>query len=181
LGVIASLDSATRTAFLTFVAFLMIDKGLPTLWAGAAVMVTLFGGMLGKFACGIVNERLGAVKTIAITEIATALGIGLVIILPGYLAFIALPFIGVVLNGTSSVTYASVSELVDDAKHARAFGLIYTIGSMCGVISPLLFGAIADRAGLQNAFMLMALLVCLTLPLLPLLTTLARNHRLRTN
>ena len=169
LGIIASLDSATRTAFLTFIAFLMIEKQLPLVWAGAAVMITLFGGMLGKFACGLLNERFGAVKTIGMTEVATALGIVAVILLPGTLAFLALPLVGVVLNGTSSVTYASVSELVDDTRHARAYGLIYTIGSMCGVISPLVFGVIADRFGLTGAFITMSILVCVTLPLLPFL------------
>ena len=50
------LDSSTRSAFLTFVAFLLMAKGLPVGWAAAAVPLILVGGMAGKL------DPVGAVR-----------------------------------------------------------------------------------------------------------------------
>lgn len=175
LGVIASVDSASRIAFLTFVAFLMIEKGVATQWAALAVLITLFGGMCGKFACGLLAERVGIVKTVAITELWTGIGILAVVFLPSYVAFGVLPILGIALNGTSSVIYGTVGELVDDQRHARAYALIYTLGSVCGIVSPLMFGALADWFGVQVTMLLIGLVVCATLPLLPMLSRALRS------
>ncbi|MBT6274968.1 MAG: MFS transporter, partial [Chromatiales bacterium] len=110
LCLVASLDSATRIVFLTFVAFAMIEKGVASGWAASAVLVTVFGGMCGKYACGLLAERFGVIRTIAVTEVLTAVGIVAVLVLPHYLAFALLPFLGVVLSGTSSVIYGTVGE-----------------------------------------------------------------------
>ena len=87
LGAIAALDNSTRNGFLTFLAFLMIEKGIPTGWAASAVLITLLGGMLGKFACGMLAERIGITRTIAITEIGTGLGILLILAAQRYTPF----------------------------------------------------------------------------------------------
>ena len=175
LSLIASIDSASRIGFLTFVAFLMIEKGVDTAWAAVAVLVTLFGGMCGKFACGLLAERVGIVKTIAITEIWTLAGIAAVVYLPNYAAFALLPILGIALNGTSSVIYGTVGELVDDRRHARTYGLIYTIGSICGIISPLFFGVFADAYGISLAMMVIAASLAGTLLLLPMLARALRQ------
>ena len=165
LGAIAALDNSTRNGFLTFVAFLMIEKGVPTEWAAVAVLITLAGGMLGKFACGILAEKVGIARTIAITEIGTGGGILLLLVMPQFAAFFLLPLLGVFLNGTSSAIYGSVGELIDDEKHSRAFGLMYTLGSICGLVAPLAYGLLADYAGVPVTMTVVALVVLLTLPL----------------
>lgn len=165
LGAIAALDNSTRNGFLTFVAFLMIEKGVPTEWAASAVLITLFGGMAGKFACGVLAERVGIARTIAITEIGTGGGILLVLVMPELYAFFLLPILGIFLNGTSSAIYGSVGELIDDDKHSRAFGLMYTLGSACGLIAPLAYGVLADVLGIPVTMAVLAGVVLLTLPL----------------
>ena len=64
LCLIEILDTSTRTGFLTFIAFLLIDKGVPEGWAALAVPLILIGGMAGKLACGFLAERLGIVRAI---------------------------------------------------------------------------------------------------------------------
>jgi MFS family permease len=176
LGAIAALDSATRNGFLTFVAFVMIDKGVATQWAALAVLVTVFGGMLGKLACGLLAERIGVVRTIAATEIGTALGIVAVVAAPSTFAFALLPFLGIFLNGTSSVVYGTVGELVSEGRHARAYGFVYTLGSVSGIVAPLGYGLLGDAVGVGPALIVVALVVLVTLPLLaPLSAALARS------
>ena len=177
LCLIEIVDSSTRTGFLTFVAFLMIAKNLPAGWATLSVPLILIGGMAGKLACGFLAERIGIIRTVVITEIATGAGVLLMLVLPDIAAYLLLPVIGVALNGTSSVLYATIGDLVDEDRLPRAFGLFYTIGSICGLVSPLAFGAIGDALGISASIALIGVLVFLTLPLCLMLKPALRTAR----
>jgi MFS family permease len=161
LCLIEILDSSTRTGFLTFIAFLLIAEGLSEGWAASAVPLVFIGGMAGKLACGLLAERLGVVRMIIVTELATACGI--------FAALALLPLVGVVLQGTSSVLYATVGEFVEPDRLPRSFGLFYTIGSICGIAAPLGYGLLGDRFGVSTAIATMGVVVLLTIPLAVLL------------
>jgi MFS family permease len=171
------LDSSTRSAFLTFVAFLLMAKGLPVGWAAAAVPLILVGGMAGKLACGLLAERLGIARMIVATEVATALGIVTVLALPAAGALLVLPLLGVVLQGTSSVLYATIGEYVEPEKLSRGFGLFYTVGSVCGIAAPLGFGLLGDTLGVHAAIGALAATILLTLPLVALLRPAPQSAR----
>ena len=169
LCLIEILDSSTRTGFLTFIAFLLIAEGLSEGWAASAVPLVFIGGMAGKLACGLLAERLGVVRMIIATELATACGIFAALALPAIAAFVLLPLVGVVLQGTSSVLYATVGEFVEPDRLPRSFGLFYTIGSICGIAAPLGYGLLGDRFGVSIAIATMGVVVLLTIPLAILL------------
>lgn len=162
---IAILDNSTRNGFLTFVAFLMIAKGVPEGWAASAVVLVFAGGMVGKLACGLLADRIGVIRTVVLTEIATGVGILLTLLLPNLAAFFLLPFIGVALNGTSSVLYGTIGDLVDSNRQARAFGLFYTVGSTCGILAPLGYGLLADFIGVPETIGVAGCVIFLTIPL----------------
>jgi MFS family permease len=159
------IDGMTRTGFLTFVAFLMLAKGMPEGWAVLSVPLVAAGGMAGKLACGLLAERYGTVRTIVVTEIASAAGIVLVVALPGAFAYFVLPLVGIALNGTSSALYGTVGDLVEPERVSRAFGLFYTLGSTSGVVAPVAYGLLADQIGVSAAMLSAAAIVTLTVPL----------------
>jgi len=161
---IGIIDNSTRTAILTFVAFLMISKGVPEGWAVQAIPVVIAGGMAGKLACGFIADRIGVIKTVILTELATSAGIVLIIILPGIPAFLVLPILGIALNGTSSVLYGTVGDLVHADRQSRAFALFYTLSSVASVIAPLGYGLVGDWVGVQTALFVSAVAVLLTIP-----------------
>jgi MFS family permease len=165
LCLIEIIDSSTRVGFLTLIAFLLIDKGLSTGWATLAVPLILVGGMAGKLACGMLAERVGIIRTIIITEVVTGIGIFAAVTLPGIAAALLLPLLGVALQGTSSVLYATIGDLVERERLPRAFGLFYTLGSLCGIAAPLGYGIIGDHLGVSHAIALMGIAIFLTLPL----------------
>jgi FSR family fosmidomycin resistance protein-like MFS transporter len=169
LCLIEILDSSTRAGFLTFIAFLLIAGGVSEGWAASAVPLVFIGGMAGKLACGLLAERLGVVRMIVITEIATAVGIFSTLALPWVGAFLLLPLLGIVLQGTSSVLYATVGEFVEPERLPRTFGFFYTIGSICGIVAPLGYGLLGDRFGVGAAIATMGVLILLTVPLAALL------------
>ncbi len=169
LCLIEILDSSTRTGFLTFIAFVLIAKGMPDGWAILSVPLILIGGMAGKLACGFLAERFGIVRMIVITEVATGCGILATLVLPGTASFLLLPLIGVVLNGTSSVLYATLGEFVEQDRLARAFGFFYTLGSLCGIAAPLGYGLIGDLYGIETSMAIIGVAIFLTVPLAALL------------
>jgi MFS transporter, FSR family, fosmidomycin resistance protein len=160
-----AVDSMTRTGFLTFIAFLLIARGLPEGWAVLAVPLILTGGMAGKYACGVLAERLGVLRTIVITEVATGAGILLTLALPPVATFVLLPLVGVVLQGTSSVIYGTIGDLVEQDRLPRAFGLIYTVGACCGIVAPLAYGLLGDAIGIESTIAVVGGCVLLSLPL----------------
>lgn len=165
LAAIVFLDIAVQSGFLTFLAFLMIEKQVPTGLAAAAVVLTLAGGMFGKLGCGFLAERVGVIRSLIAVECLTAAGIVAVLISPTLLAYLLLPVLGMVLQGSSSITYATVSDLVRGDRHTRGFAAIYTISSMASILGPVCFGLIGDRFGLAPAMLAMALVVLVPLPL----------------
>jgi MFS family permease len=85
--------------------------------------------------------------------------------LPLFGAFAVLPLIGVALNGTSSVLYGTVPELVAPERRQRAFSIFYTGGVGAGALAPVLYGIVSDLLSVPVMMMLVASVVLVTLPL----------------
>jgi MFS family permease len=162
---IGMIDSATRMAFLTFLPLVLTAKGagLPTL--GLALTAVFAGGAAGKLACAFVGARIGAVATVWLTEILTAAGIVAVLLLPLEATLVLLPFLGIALNGTSSVLYGSVPDLVAPSWRVRAFSIFYTGTVGAGALAPPLYGLLGDAGGMTIALAAVAAIVLLSLPL----------------
>jgi FSR family fosmidomycin resistance protein-like MFS transporter len=174
---IGIIDSATRMGFLLFLPFVLRSKGANEQTIGLALTLIFAGGAAGKLACAFIGARIGAIGTVWLTEGFTAVGIIALLPLPLAAALAFLPLIGIALNGTSSVLYGSVPDLVAPQWRTRALSIFYTgtIGS--GAIAPVLFGRIGDVVGIFHALMLVAAFVLLTLPLSAMLRgALARRY-----
>jgi MFS transporter, FSR family, fosmidomycin resistance protein len=100
------------------------------------------------------------------TEAGTAAAIMTVLALPLAPSLALLPLLGVMLNGTSSVLYGTVPELVKAQRIERAFALFYTgiLGS--SALAPVLYGWLGDRAGQVWATVAAALTALAVVPLI---------------
>jgi MFS transporter, FSR family, fosmidomycin resistance protein len=170
---IGALDTATRMGYLLFLPFLLHAKGGHEATVGVGLALLFAGGALGKATCGWLCERLGVVWSVIVTEAATALLMLATLVLPLVPLLVALPLLGVVLNGTSSILYGTVPELARKGELSRAFALFYTgvIGS--GGLAPIAYGAIADHStrtvGVVAAALTAAAIIPLVLALRPFL------------
>jgi MFS transporter, FSR family, fosmidomycin resistance protein len=144
---IGVLDTGVRMGFLMFLPFLLRGKSAPMPLVGLALALVFMGGAAGKFIFGWLGARMGLLAVVLMTELGTACAIVAVILLPLSAAMLVLPFLGIMLNGTSSVLYGTVPELAAPGRVEHAFALFYTgtIGS--GAVSPILYGFIGDWAG----------------------------------
>jgi MFS transporter, FSR family, fosmidomycin resistance protein len=161
---IGVLDSGTRMGFLAFLPFVLRAKGADTPMIGVALTLIFAGGAGGKLACGWLGARLGVLRTVFLTELGTALGIVVLGEASLPVALACLPVIGIALNGTSSVLYGTVPELVPSDRHEQAFGLFYTGTIGGGAVAPMLYGFAGDAFGPTRAIMVVAAVCLLTLP-----------------
>ncbi len=159
------IDSATRMGFLTFLPFVLTAKGASLPTVGLALALVFAGGAAGKLVCAVIGTRIGTVATVWLTEAVTALGIAGLLPLSLDTALLVLPVVGIALNGTSSVLYGTVPDLVAPAKRTRAFGIFYTGTIGAGAISPALYGLLGDAVGVPSTLLVIATVVLLTLPL----------------
>jgi MFS family permease len=165
LAAIGMLDSATRMGFLLFLPFVLTAKGASLQTVGLGLTLVFAGGAAGKLVCAFIGARIGAIATVWLTEGLTAILIVALLPLALDAALVFLPIIGIALNGTSSVLYGSVPDLVAPERRARAFSVFYTgtIGS--GALAPAVYGVIGDALGVPTALLVAAAIVLLTLPL----------------
>jgi MFS transporter, FSR family, fosmidomycin resistance protein len=165
LTAIGMIDNATRTGFLTFLPFALIAKGSSVAGVGTALALLFAGGAVGKFVCGLVAERLGVIRTVVLTEAATTLCILAVVASPLPIALVILPLLGVALNGTSSVLYGTVADLVTADRRSRAYGLYYTVTIATSALAPSVYGILGDVAGVTTTLVIVATVVLVTIPL----------------
>ena len=171
LAAIGMIDNATRTGLLTFLPFALIAKGSTVAGIGTALALLFAGGALGKFVCGLVAERVGVIRTVVLTEAATTAGILAVVVAPLPVALALLPPLGIALNGTSSVLYATVADLVTADRRSRAYGLYYTLSIGASSSAPTVYGLLGDAVGVTATLVTVALLVLVTIPLCLVLRT----------
>src|SRR5438034_1232143 len=169
----------------------LVSKAYETGARRAALGTYNFSGDLGKvavpaavaFAATIVGWRaaaagygvLGLAATLAIVlllarlapggETATAGGIALVVLVPLPVALAILLPLGIALNGTSSVLYATVADLVTVDRRSRAYGLYYTLSVGASSSAPTVYGLLGDAVGVGTTLMIVALVVLVTIPL----------------
>ena len=169
LATIGVIDSATRMGFLTFLPFLLQGKGANVTQIGLALTLIFAGGVIGKLVCGILAIRLGVLRSVVVTESITAICICGVVSLSLENSLLLAPFLGIALNGTSSVLYGSVPELVSEEHRKQAFSIFYTVTLGSGAVSPVIYGVVSDCVGIKTTVVIVAAVVLVAIPLtLPL-------------
>jgi MFS family permease len=166
---IGMVDNATRTGFLTFMPFILISKDLGVGGVGLAFALVFIGGATGKFVCGLVADRFGVIRTVVLTEVATTVLILTVVAAPLPLAMGVLIPLGIALNGTSSVLYGTVADLVSSQRRSRAYALYYSLTIGASALAPTVWGIVGDGAGVPTTLALVGLVVLVTVPLCLLL------------
>jgi len=165
LAAVGMIDNATRTGLLTFLPFMLIEKGVSPAAAGGSLALVFAGGAVGKFVCGFLAERFGIIRTVVVTEAATTLGILTVVVAPDAVVLAILFPLGIALNGTSSVLYATVAELVAPDRRSRAYGLYYTLAIGASALAPTIYGLVGDQVGVPMTLTIVGAVVLITIPL----------------
>jgi len=162
---IGAFDTATRMGYLLFLPFMIHARGGSTPAVGLGLAFLFIGGALGKATCSWLAQRFGVVASVVMTEAATAVLIIATLYLPLAPMFVALPLLGVALNGTASVLYGTVPELAPRGDAGRAFALFYTAVIGAGGLAPIAYGLFADASNRTLGVFAAAATAALTVPM----------------
>ena len=161
---IGFLDSATRGAALVFLPFVMEAKGMGLGQVSGMLVVLFAGGAAGKFVCGWLADRYGSVVLIWGTKGVTALLLLAAVFGPVWSMAPLMLVLGIGLNGTSSVLYGAVADLIPARRRARLYGFFYTTNEGGTLAAPLVYGVIADAFGLDTTMVVMCMATAAILP-----------------
>ena len=168
---IGLLDSAARTGTLTFLPFVLISKDVSQSQAISMLLFVFIGGAAGKFAVGWLGDRFSTVSLIWATKGMTAAFIVLALYAPMSVMIPLLLALGIGLNGTSSILYATVAEYVPASRRGRFYGFFYTTNELGTIAAPVAYGIIADAYSLSATMLIMGGVTALILPASLLLLT----------
>jgi MFS family permease len=157
------LDTLAQSVFLTFIAFLLLEKGAGEALSSLAVVLALSGGMVGKLISGYLAVRYGDRNAFRILQLVTISGLMLLAILPSLPILLLLPLIGVAVQGSTTVTYGALSDFIRRDRQSRGFAIIYTLSSLSAVVGPVTFGWLADLYGVELSLVILAVLTTVTL------------------
>ena len=168
------LDSAVRTSALVFLPFVLDAKDMGPGQISAMLFLLFGGGAIGEFVCGWLGDRMDTISLIWATKGLTALFLVTSLVTPALLMAPLMVLIGIGLNGTSSVLYATVANLVPPRRRARFYGFFYTTNEIGTVAAPLAYGLVADIFSLNTTMIVMGVA---TAAILPASLTLRRHLR----
>ena len=169
------IDNVVQVGVLVFVAFLMIAKELPLYLATLATAMVLVGGVFGKAGCGFLAEKMGVRRAFVLVQLLTAIGLVSIVAAPGWIAFALLFPLGVVSQGSTSITYGLLPDYIHPDRMARGYSILYSSTSIAAAVGPWLVGLAADSYSIYLAFELMAVVSVLALIPLYIATDFART------
>ena len=168
---IGALDSMARVGALTFLPFVLISKDVSQSQAISMLLFVFIGGAAGKFVVGWLGDKFSTVSLIWATKGLTAVLIVAALYVPMSAMIPLLVLLGVGLNGTSSILYATVAEYVPAFRRARFYGFFYTTNEIGTVAAPICYGILADAYSLSATMLIMGAATALILPVSLLLLT----------
>jgi MFS family permease len=142
----------------------MDSKGMSATQITLMLVLLFGGGAAGKYVCGWLGERYSAVSLIWGTKGLTAILLVASLAAPPVAMAPLMVVLGIGLNGTSSVLYATVADFVPARRRARLYGLFYTTNEGGTVLAPILYGLVADIFSLRTTMALMGLATAAILP-----------------
>lgn len=164
LSVIGVLDSATRGATLVFIPFVLDAKDISTGEISVLLALLFVGGGIGKFVVGWLGDRFDTVTLIWGTKGITAVMLVLSLYASPIVMVPLIVVLGIGLNGTSSILYATVAEFVPNHRRARYYGFFYTSNEIGTVLAPVTYGLIADLYSLNTTMIVMGIFTACILP-----------------
>jgi MFS transporter, FSR family, fosmidomycin resistance protein len=132
--------------------------------ATTALSVWFFAGVAGALFGGTISDRLGRKRTITVALTSAGLLLILFLNLSGWMIYPVLVLLGFAGLSVTPVLQALVLEQLPEHR-ATGNGLFMLLSFFIRSINALLIGVIGDTAGLEAAFLIMALMTLAAVPL----------------
>ena len=163
LGFIIFFRGAMKSALTLYLSVYLTDKGNSLWFAGIALSVIQFSGVIGTLTAGTFSDRIGRRTAMVIITAASPLLMWFFLHSEGMLTFPILIITGFFLVAPGPVMLAIVQEL--DTKHlAFVNGIFMTISFGLGSLMLLIVGILSDKFGMDITYAISGFVALLAIP-----------------
>ena len=161
------LDDAANTPFYAFLPFLLLYKGVPTMWLGIFAAFYYVGNIVSRLIFGRLVDRVGNAKVLIVLELVMAATIFFLVNSPTlFITGILAVCLGFITEGTDPSTASMVAQSLEHVENPqKASGIRMVLNGTGRTIFPFFLGLIANTFGIAWGFYMLAFL-CL-LPIIP--------------
>ncbi|MEZ4570967.1 MAG: MFS transporter [Thermomicrobiales bacterium] len=148
-----------------FLVKFLVDKGYSEWYGGLALTVLFASGVVGMMGGGFLSDYIGSRNTLAVALAASSplLALYLLVENGGWLPFLALVPAAAALTAVRPQIMAISQDLLPEARGAMAGGML-ALSFVSLSVTAFLFGAIADRVGLEPAFFAISVASAIAVP-----------------
>lgn len=176
LGLIIFFRGAMKSALTLYLSVYLTDKGNSLWYAGIALSVIQFAGVIGTLTAGTFSDRVGRRTAMVIITAATPLFMWIFLHSEGILTFPVLIITGFFLVAPGPVMLAIVQEM--DTKHlAFVNGIFMTITFGLSSLMLLLVGFLSDKFGMDITYLVSSFVALLAIPFAMMLPK--KKHRFK--
>ena len=164
-GVMAFRNMLTSTLMVFMVVYLVDIRGFELLLATGALAIYELAGVVGALAGGTLSDRFGRRRMVALAAIFSAVFMLVFVHVDGPLLIPVLLGLGASTLSVTPIFQALVQDqLPDNRATASGLYILYEYGVRASNI--LIAGMLGDALGLQMAFVVVALITLISLPLI---------------
>lgn len=149
----------------TYLPTYMNQQGASLMIAGASLSIIELAGVAGSLTIGVWSDRVGRKKALLAASLATSMLMLAFLFAPDWMIAPLLIGLGFVGFSVMPVMLSLVQEQFPNNR-ATANGLYMAVIFLLRPAGTLIVGMLGDRFGLQNAFLIAALISFLTLPII---------------
>ena len=155
ISIVAQVLLSSALAFLTL--YLVDARGVAPAVAAALFGVPQLAGLVAAPASGMLSDRFGRPAVLLGALVASGPAMYLLVAMPIELAVIPLLLVGATLSFRATATEVLIIDNTPLARRSTVLGTYYLVNQPVGGIAAPIFGAIADAAGIANAFLWLSL------------------------
>jgi len=176
LGGAVILRSIPVVGIATFYPTLATNVGTTLLIAGLAVTIYEVGGTVGAFVGGILSDRYGRRRVLAVAVLGgVPLLIGALVTGPTVTGICLLALGAFAIFNANAVELVMVQEMLPDNRSA-AVGVTYFVKTSGSIVAMIAVGALGELIGLREALLVGCVMAALSVPLIVALPE-TRRHR----
>lgn len=151
ISIVAQVLMSSALAFLTL--FYVDARGVSPAIAAALYGVPQLAGLFAAPLSGVLSDRFGRPAVLLGALIVSGPASWLLVTMPVELAVIPLLLIGACLSFRTTATEVLIIDTTPAARRSTVLGTYYLVNQPVGGIAAPIFGAVADSAGIANAFL----------------------------
>jgi len=156
LSAVFAASSFSDNGLTAFTTIYLVDEMNLSL-SHAATLLSVLAGMaiISQPVSGWLSDYFGRKRVIATNMmLASICVLTLVAVRDPFLATLVLVPLGYASGSIGAVIFAYVADVTPTYTLGKAYGVFYSIGRGMGALAPVVIGAIADKVGLKNSFLI---------------------------